>query len=690
MNRKGSLLLLLSLALMLCLVLPMSAFATSGNWSDNAANSFAGGTGTSGDPYQISTAAQLAYLAKQVNNSTSYADTYFKLTANLDLSDHYWQPIGRSDGTTGVPSGTKYFSGIFDGQGHTINGLYINSASTSGVGLFGYANGGIIGNVKVESGSISLSSSIAAIGGVVGYTNSSVLFCSSGVSISDSNASNVGGVIGIVENTLTSGAPVLVQYCKNTGTVSASKRLGGVIGAAYCPNASGRVYVDSCENTGAVTGGSSAYKSFFGGVIGYCEAYISDSINSGTITASSGATGHRMGGICGILSGWGTAKAKMANCLNLGSFSNISSTSSYDGALCVPESGTSMDNSFWDANIPTATQSTSYSATNVASLSAAQLQSTAQYNSYYISHYINAQTPWNADFKNAFTCTSGSYPALIYPANPVSNLSSYPKGTSRTGSDSAYASSVVYYSSSAPSGGDGSFANPYNSFSTAVTAMADKSYLCVKSPISVSDYNTYGSGLSGKTIARSYVFDGSLFEVSSGTLALSSITLDGNATTTTNSSLLNVTGGSVTIGSSVTLQNNKTMNKGAAIRVIGGSVTINGGTISGNTSALGGNGIAVLTGPSSNGALTISPTSAVSFGASDYIYLDSGRSIAIGNAGNFSTYVAAGAVKVNCSVTTGNPVVATEVTQDLRTYFSYFGGGYSFGYRALDEEIYLQ
>ena len=56
-----------------------------GNWQDNGvpANSFAGGTGTPSDPYLISTASQLAYLAKIVNAGEDTANKYYKLTGNI-------------------------------------------------------------------------------------------------------------------------------------------------------------------------------------------------------------------------------------------------------------------------------------------------------------------------------------------------------------------------------------------------------------------------------------------------------------------------------------------------------------------------------------------------------------------------------------------------------------------------------
>ena len=58
------------------------------NWIDSAATEFADGTGTEGDPYQIATAEQLAYLAQQVNsenNPYNASGVFFKLTADINL-----------------------------------------------------------------------------------------------------------------------------------------------------------------------------------------------------------------------------------------------------------------------------------------------------------------------------------------------------------------------------------------------------------------------------------------------------------------------------------------------------------------------------------------------------------------------------------------------------------------------------
>lgn len=103
-----------------------------GLWTDYAATSFAGGNGTSSSPYQISTPAQLAYFAKLIKNSnTTYRDSYFQLTADIDLSAHYWSPIG----TSSAP-----FRRTFDGQYHKISNMTIDTSiySSDVIGLFGY------------------------------------------------------------------------------------------------------------------------------------------------------------------------------------------------------------------------------------------------------------------------------------------------------------------------------------------------------------------------------------------------------------------------------------------------------------------------------------------------------------------------------------------------------------------------
>lgn len=67
-----------------------NSIAASGNWDNYRASGFAGGSGTSSNPWQINTAEQLAYMSYIVRNNQSYSAGYYKLTANIDLSEHFF------------------------------------------------------------------------------------------------------------------------------------------------------------------------------------------------------------------------------------------------------------------------------------------------------------------------------------------------------------------------------------------------------------------------------------------------------------------------------------------------------------------------------------------------------------------------------------------------------------------------
>ena len=130
---------------------------------ESANAQFGGGTGTSGDPYQISTATHLATIATNVNapaGALTYSDVYFKLMNDISLSGYSnWNPIGNSS--------YRSFMGIFDGDNKKITGLTIASGSSDYRGLFGnIAYGCVIKNVTIENYTITGQS---YIGGLVGY-----------------------------------------------------------------------------------------------------------------------------------------------------------------------------------------------------------------------------------------------------------------------------------------------------------------------------------------------------------------------------------------------------------------------------------------------------------------------------------------------------------------------------------------
>lgn len=133
-------------------------------WDGTTAKKFAGGDGSKDNPYQISTGAELAYLAQQVNAGESYSDKYFTLTNDIDLGSKEWTPIGNENENW---DGYK-FEGTFDGDGHTIRNL--NVPDTALPGLFGRVTG-VIQNLivlgEVHAGNIALNDYEATAGGIV-------------------------------------------------------------------------------------------------------------------------------------------------------------------------------------------------------------------------------------------------------------------------------------------------------------------------------------------------------------------------------------------------------------------------------------------------------------------------------------------------------------------------------------------
>ncbi len=215
------------------------------------------GAGTSENPYQITTPAQLAKLAELVNaGNTSYNAEHYKLMNDLDLSGYAtgegWVPIGY-DNSNGS------FKGTFDGNGHKISNLTIDCSSRENVGLFGYiGTSSVVKNLGVENVYVLASD---CVGGVVGYVdNATVQNCYSTGNVKG-NLNVVGGVVGYIN----SGT---VQNCYSTSSVSGKNCIGGVVGYFYSGT------MQNCYSTGNVEGNLNV-----GGITGYIEKSSSEQKN---------------------------------------------------------------------------------------------------------------------------------------------------------------------------------------------------------------------------------------------------------------------------------------------------------------------------------------------------------------------------------------------------------------------------
>ena len=196
------------------------------------------GSGTESDPYQIGTAAGLKWFRDKVNNAKTKEETKIcaVLTANIDLNNEPWTPIGNY-----TEGNQIYYEGTFDGGGHTISGLNVTGEFVY-AGLFGTVKGGTIKSLTV-AGKVSHSNSQCIVGGIVGYASNAVIKnCSNHCSVTGRITSIIGGIAGFNS----SGA---IIDCYNVGTISGinyAEAIGGIVG-------SNSGTISNCYNVGTVS-----------------------------------------------------------------------------------------------------------------------------------------------------------------------------------------------------------------------------------------------------------------------------------------------------------------------------------------------------------------------------------------------------------------------------------------------------
>ena len=192
--------------------------------------------------YQISTAAELAWFAANGGSASA------KLTADIDLAGYDWTPMNKLYGT-------------FDGDGHMVKNLYINSASYP-LGIFGYLQSGAkVLDLGVTGNVTGTNKSYAKAGGIVGYmeSGSSIENCYSSVNVNSKK--HAGGIAGYTA----SGAVITNCYASGDITTTSANEcyLGGICGSFYS-NTNGAT-LTNCYSIATVTG-TSGNASYLGGL----------------------------------------------------------------------------------------------------------------------------------------------------------------------------------------------------------------------------------------------------------------------------------------------------------------------------------------------------------------------------------------------------------------------------------------
>ncbi len=231
------------------------------------------GDGSVDKPYEISSAAELAWFRDYVNNESQYASQYASatLTEDIDLSEFChaadaatnteelsWDPIGKG----------KMYCGTFDGNGKTIRNLYINSTIMF-KGFFGYAIDCCIKNITFDNAKVKNTNTYGT-GILAGaFEKCTIENIKILANCSVEGTENTGGIAGAGSGN--------ISNCENRAMVNGTNRVGGIVGNS-CDNT-----ISSCANYGAVTGTEYAV----GGMVGYFESgTMQNSANYGDISGA--------------------------------------------------------------------------------------------------------------------------------------------------------------------------------------------------------------------------------------------------------------------------------------------------------------------------------------------------------------------------------------------------------------------
>jgi len=273
------------------------------------------GTGTAEDPYLIEKPEHLAWLAWAVKDVAGakflsgrdevskevFKDLYFKQTADIDLNNQRFLPIGLKQATENVETRIA-FGGNYDGNGFAIKNAEIriadyamNDISQESYaedymsGIFGFVSGGSIANVHAENVK-------------VGKSNAGAI-----MQVKATTEKVAGVIVGLsIASTIT-----------NCSTDAASEAhgvfAGGIVGVSIDANT-----ISYCENNAKVVGVAAA-----GGIAGAFEGTIDFCINNAAISAISFKRWSGVGGMAGVYTNVTAQQNKISNCINNGAMSAI-------------------------------------------------------------------------------------------------------------------------------------------------------------------------------------------------------------------------------------------------------------------------------------------------------------------------------------------------------------------------------
>ncbi len=257
----------------------------------------------------IGEGSDLAGLAQMVNEGKFPEGYTVLLTKDLDLDGHPFTPVGNAYQRSGDGlSGDSGFTGVIDGQGHTISNVNVDATGIPADGIaavFTTVSGAdsAIKNINFKNLTIDggASEQVGAVGLMVkGATVNNVNILSGSL--------KGAGAVGLVARMMRTGT---ISNCNNAAEIVSTKNnAGGIVGAAYYNSTEARMLIENCHNTGNVSASNVAA----GGIVGLSAADIKNCTNTGAVTCGNNSVGGIVGGIwsSGVISG----------CVNSGKVTN--------------------------------------------------------------------------------------------------------------------------------------------------------------------------------------------------------------------------------------------------------------------------------------------------------------------------------------------------------------------------------
>ena len=318
------------------------------------------GEGTEDNPYLLGSWSDLDWFRGQVNN---YSRTGICAKLTNDINAYNWESIS--------PASSSKYTGIFDGNNHTIN---FSVSSETYHGLFGWVAGGTIKNLTTT--------------GSIEATNNAT--------------NNVGAIVGNLDDN------GKVINCANYATISGNSYwTGGIVGKIHAPDMSmnERSTIRECFNKGDL----SSSKGYTGGIVGYSTGLVENCYNAGNITVTVSGTNANTGGIAAYVYNWSNnIYSETRNNFNYGNITISSGSTTYRGGVIgYTNNGGQIANNYYLAGTCVGGISGSDAAGKAVSLSAANFKLTSSFNDY--------------DFVNIWKMGK-NYPVFINNADPSAEI----------------------------------------------------------------------------------------------------------------------------------------------------------------------------------------------------------------------------------------------------------------------------